>query len=104
MFTVIYAFEVHAGQSDAFITAWRTLTELIAEHEGGLGSRLHRERPGYFIAYAQWPSREQWEKAGNNMPAHAEEARETMRVSCKKIETLHTLEVVEDLLQSPQKK
>lgn len=29
---------------------------------GGLGSCLHKEDNGYFIAYARWPSRQLWEK------------------------------------------
>ena len=57
MFTVIYSFQVKPKQDKIFIKAWSDLTKLILEYEGSLGSRLHLESDGKYIAYAQWPSK-----------------------------------------------
>lgn len=98
MFAVIYSFEVVPGKEKQFIAAWEEMTELIKEYEGGLGSSLHKEDVGKYIAYAQWPNQEQWEKSGNNLPQADEEVRARMRESCVEIKTIHTMEVVNDLL------
>ena len=98
MFTVIYKFSVKAGMEDQFIAAWAEMTDLIKTYEGGLGSRLHLEKSGEYIAYAQWPNREQWEKAGDRLPESAETVRKAMRDSCDEMETIHEMKVVVDLL------
>lgn len=100
MFTVIYTFRAIEGRQDSFIEAWSELTKLIYKHEGSLGSRLHHESGVDYIAYAQWPDEETWDKAGGNLPAIADKWRQQMRESCEEIKTIHKLEVVEDLLQS----
>ena len=99
MFAVIYRFTVHTGQDESFQEAWGELTNLIHRHEGSLGSRLHRESEGNYIAYAQWPDRQTWEGSGDKLPAEADGWRQQMRASCEKIETLHTLDMTDDLLQ-----
>ncbi len=98
MFIAIYQFDVLEGKADEFIKAWKALTELILKYENSLGSRLHHENGQRYIAYAQWHSKEQWENAGNRLPDEADEFRESMRGCCTKIQTIHTLETVEDLL------
>lgn len=99
MFAAIYAFEVKPGHESAFVQSWADLTRLIRTHEGALGSRLHRGAGQTFIAYAQWPDRETWDRSGDKMPkAEADDARQRMRLACDKVETLHQLEMVEDLL------
>ncbi|UTW61603.1 antibiotic biosynthesis monooxygenase [bacterium SCSIO 12741] len=100
MFAVIYSFEVKPGNDQKLIDAWSGLTDLIYRHEGSLGSRLHHETGNRYLAYAQWPSREGWKEAGANMPAEAEKYRKAMKESCLKIETLHELNPVSDLLQT----
>jgi hypothetical protein len=47
---------------------WEIVTREIRDHEGGLGSRLHRAADGTWVAYAQWPSRELWERAEVSTP------------------------------------
>lgn len=74
------------------------MTLLIRKYEGGLGSRLHKQTDIRYIAYAQWPDRETWEKSGSKLPESADEIRKMMRESCEKIETIYELTVVDDLL------
>lgn len=62
-FCVIYRWKVDPVQEDRFLAAWETLTHAIREKRGGLGSRLHRDDQGWFVAYAQWPDRETWERS-----------------------------------------
>lgn len=100
MFCVIYEFTVKPGLETEFQDAWHGLTMMIREHQGSLGSRLHRGAGHKFIAYAQWPSREQW-KSPPPLPPVADELRNRMRESCDKIQVLHELEVVDDLLAKP---
>lgn len=62
-FCVIYRFRVDPERADAFVDAWSRLTHAIREAFGGLGSRLHRDSEGIWVAYAQWPDRATWERA-----------------------------------------
>ena len=55
MFCVIYKFPVKADSEEQFLSAWNHLTKIIRAQNGGLGSRLHRNHDGSWIAYAQWP-------------------------------------------------
>jgi len=98
MFVAIYSFKVHPGKDDQFINAWKELTELILAFEDSLGSRLHKENEDTYIAYAQWKSREQWENAGDNLPESSAPIRAEMKAACSEIETIHELEMTEDLL------
>lgn len=63
MFIVIYEFKIKDGAETEFRKSWLTVTKAIYQHCGSFGSRLHQsEVPNIFVGYAQWPSREQWEK------------------------------------------
>jgi heme-degrading monooxygenase HmoA len=99
MFAVIYRFEVKKEKEAQFIQAWKELTELIYANEGSLGSRLHKKDEHTYLAYAQWPDKFTFENAGSNMPSSADRVRQKMRNACDTIETLHELEVIEDLLR-----
>ena len=99
MFAVIYSFKVKSNHVDQFIHSWEGLTKLIYEFEGSLGSRLHKVGELNYIAYAQWPSREKWEKAGSNLPESASDYRSEMRNACERVETSHEMEVVSDLFK-----
>lgn len=100
MYAVIYEFKVKKGKDADFIDAWEAMTELIYKNEGSLGSRLHLEQPGVYIAYAQWPSQYVFEHPGNHIPEIANEIREQMRNCCSEITTLHTMEQVSDLTEN----
>ena len=99
MYCVIYQFDVKAEKTKEFETAWAELTKLIYEYEGSLGSRLHLDENGKYIAYAQWSSKKVFDNAGKNLPSKAEIFRKAMRESCSEIKTLHKLEMITDLLK-----
>jgi heme-degrading monooxygenase HmoA len=98
MFTPIYRFVVKAQKKQEFREAWHELTKLIIEHEGALGSRLHKLSENEFIAYAQWPTKEKWEQSGQKLPPKAHQQRARMHEACEVIQTIYEMEVVEDLL------
>ncbi len=98
MFTVIYTFRVKPGKEKQFSSAWSELTSLIYQYEGSLGSRLHLDSNGLFLAYAQWPTRSTWENAGSKLPSESEEIKSRMRDACEEIKTVHELDVLDDLL------
>ena len=100
MYTVIYSFSVKSGHLDEFFDGWEGLTKLIYEFEGSLGSRLHKVDALNYIAYAQWPSKEVFDNAGDNLPESADIFRSKMRSACEEVKTLHKMEVVKDLLKS----
>jgi hypothetical protein len=100
MFCVIYRFKVLKGSETLFVEAWSALTELIYKYDGSMGSRLHLETAGVYIAYAQWPDRPTWKNAGTFVPEEAEKWRMQMRSSCESIETLHELNLETDLLKT----
>lgn len=99
-FAVLYRFDVKPGMEEQFLHSWTELTRLIYRYEGSLGSRLHQSTDGAYIAYAQWPNREQWANSGNKLPSSAQEWRDAMKSACHSIETMHELEVKNDLLKS----
>lgn len=59
-FAVIYRWRIDPNLLDDFCQAWAEMTYLIRAYRGGLGSRLHRQADGIYLAYAQWPSRAAW--------------------------------------------
>jgi hypothetical protein len=63
MFVAVYWWRVKPGMEDQFRAAWRRGTELITAKYGSYGSRLHRERDGRFVGYAEWPDYETWKRA-----------------------------------------
>ena len=99
MFTVIYSFKILPGMDSEFISSWSEVTENIYRNEGSLGSRLHKEKDGHYLAYAQWPDKAQWENSGAADSPEAIKAREVMRSSCAEIKVLHTMDVIQDLLK-----
>lgn len=99
MFSVVYLFDVKDDRDEEFIQSWEAMTLLIAEYEGGLGSRLHKTMDGKYYAYAQWPDEATWEQAGSKLPSEANAYRNTMRACCKSISTEHKFNVVKDLLK-----
>lgn len=101
-FTVIYSFQVTNGREADFIKTWTELTRLIYRYAGSYGSRLHKNTNQLFIALAQWPDRETWQNANDNLPDSAKEIWKQMNEYCSKIRTEFELTTVCDLLQSNQ--
>jgi hypothetical protein len=93
---VIYEFNVNKQQENQFISAWKDLTKMYHDYAGGLGSRLHKKSNQTYIAYAQWPDKNTWEISNSNLPEKANGTRKILRNTCKKVEVLYQLDVVED--------
>lgn len=62
MFVALYRWRLKPGKEEQFREAWSQVTLAIRERCGSLGSRLHRCEDGSWVAYAQWPSKDLWEK------------------------------------------
>jgi hypothetical protein len=62
MFAVIYKFKIKPGMESKFEKAWESMTFEFRDVHGGLGSCLHKDDHGNFVAYARWPNRQLWEK------------------------------------------
>ena len=62
-FVVLYRWRLHPGLESSFVEAWSSITELLRDTGGSLGSRLHRGSDGIWYAYAQWASDEVRQRA-----------------------------------------
>ena len=101
MFIAVYEFVIEEGSEALFRQAWLEVTKAIYEHCGSFGSRLHNsDKPGILVAYAQWPSREQWEKDNEITDELFQKARNDMRNCLVQSKTVYKLEVSDDFLQS----
>jgi heme-degrading monooxygenase HmoA len=94
MFVVIYVFTVKPGMEAQFQEAWAERTKEIIHDHGSFGSRLHRADDGTFVAYAQWPTRQEWEDA----PSGSTDAARRMKEALMSVETVFKLDVLNDLL------
>ncbi len=63
MFVAVYWWRVHPGKEEQFRAAWRRGTEHITRIYGSYGSRLHQDRDGRFVGYAEWPDEATWQHA-----------------------------------------
>lgn len=102
MFIVMFEFVVKEGFEEHFISTWPKTTQGIYLFKGSLGSRLHRDKNGSFIAYAQWPDEATYRKAADiEMTAEYEQQRQSMRDSLNldKTKILYEMEVEIDYLQ-----
>jgi len=75
------------------------VTESFIQHAGGLGSRLHKNETGSYMAYAQWPDKKAWETARKNLPKTAIENLQRMNGYCEEITVLFNMDVKNDLLK-----
>jgi hypothetical protein len=101
MFIAVYEFEIKDGAEDRFRAAWLEVTKVIYQHCGSYGSRLHTsDKPNVMIGYAQWPTREQWEKEHEIKSAIYHTAFADMHSCLVQMNTVYQLEVCDDYLQS----
>ncbi|WP_427978649.1 putative quinol monooxygenase [Agarivorans sp.] len=101
MFIAVYEFEVKQGMEGAFREAWLEVTKAIYQQCGSFGSRLHlSDKPNVLVGYAQWPSREQWEKEHQLTGESYQNARDQMRNCLVQSRTVYKLDVSDDYLQS----
>lgn len=100
IFTVVYSFKIIDGKSNDFVKCWTALTKYIYKFEGSHGSRLHELDGNSFMAYAQWPDKETFERSGKNRPAEILNISKQMRECCIEIKTEFQSEtVICDLLK-----
>ncbi|NDV42406.1 antibiotic biosynthesis monooxygenase family protein [Flagellimonas sediminis] len=99
-FIVIYKFQVKKGLEKDFEKDWEKLTHAFVNYSRGLGSRLHMDPSGIYIAYAQWPDQSTWTTAGSRLPEHAKALADTMRAKCENVEVLFTLDEIKNLLKT----
>ena len=72
MFVAVYGWRVDPEKEEQFRQAWHRGTELITRIYGSYGSRLHRDRDGRFVAYAEWPDEATWRAAVEQKMAYDE--------------------------------
>ena len=70
MFIAVYWWRIHEGKEEQFREAWRRATKRITEVYGSYGSRLHRDRDGRFVGYAEWPDEATWQAAFDRKMMH----------------------------------
>lgn len=100
MFIAVYEFKIKEGTEAVFREAWLEVTKDIYEHCGSFGSRLHTsDKPNILVGYAQWPSRDQWEKDNELTDELHQKARNEMRNCLVQSKTVYKLEVMDDYLQ-----
>lgn len=96
-FAVIYRWRLRRGMEQQFQEAWATVTETFMAERRALGSRLHRDDDGDWVAYAQWPSRQAWEVSSEVGPAD-EEVSASMAEAIEKSYPPIPLDPVQDYL------
>lgn len=97
MFAILYEFEVKLENETAFTKLWHTLTLRIKELSTSSGSRLHKLNDTIWVAYALWPSKEDWEKSDLNQDDMVE-MRNLLIGLCDDIKIVYQLDVFDDLI------
>lgn len=102
MFIVMFEFVPKTGKEADFLCAWPKVTQGIYLLHGSLGSRLHKDEEGRWIAYAQWPDRATWEQAATNSMSEDYEQQRMHMHDALNLETtriLYKMDVACDYLQ-----
>lgn len=102
MYIVMFEFVVKEGYEAQFLKAWPIVTQGIYLFKGSLGSRLHKNINGEFIAYAQWPDEKTWQASTDiEMSKDYEKYRESMTdaLNLESTKILYQMEVAVDYLQ-----
>ena len=103
MFVAVYWWRVHPGKEEQFRKAWHRGTELITRIYGSFGSRLHRDRDGRFVGYAEWPDEATWRAAFDRKRVYDEPETRAAFVDAiaetpSDAEPIFTMTVIDDLL------
>jgi len=103
MYCVAYKFTLLKDSLEnrrKFIACWRGITAFFKSDCGALGSRLHGGTGGVFHAYAQWPSKDIFDAAGNVVPSDAfVKLRMEWAELCGPSEVLFEGRVLEDMFE-----
>lgn len=95
MFAVIYKFKIKKGLEAQFEKSWADMTHEFRELHGGLGSCLHKDDDGEYLAYARWPNREMWEM---KKQIKNTKAMDLMKSSIEKSYSAIPLKILDNLL------
>jgi heme-degrading monooxygenase HmoA len=103
VFVAVYWWRVHPGKEEQFRKAWHRGTELITQIYGSCGSRLHRDRDGRFVGYAEWPDEATWRAAFDRKMAYDEPETRTAFLDAVAetpidADPIFTMTVIDDLL------
>lgn len=100
MFVALYEMTAKAGRENDFEKAWAEWTDAIHRVRGSWGSRLHKtEVPRVYVAYAQWPSKEAYDRPGEGFTETEKESSKRMFDAAEAIKTLHLMDVCNDRLK-----
>ena len=102
MYIVMFEFVVKPGREAEFLAAWPKVTQGIYLFKGSLGSRLHKSEAGQWIAYAQWPDRDTYERAATtemNDTYHAEHQAMRDALNLEATRIVYKMDVECDYLQ-----
>ena len=99
-FAVLYRWRLQPGKEESFIAAWSRISELLREHRGSLGSRLHRGADGIWYSYAQWPSAQARDDAFSTEPVDAIAAQQMHDAVAQSFPEL-VLEPIADFIVTP---
>jgi hypothetical protein len=102
VYCVIYEFKVKPSKTGEFESSWSAFTDAIYRVCGSRGSRLHKtEDPLIYVAYAQWPSKEIFERELPLSGYTQEElqARTAMKESVESVKKVYCLTVSDDKLR-----
>ena len=99
MFCVLYQWKVKPGKEEQFRQSWREVTEAIYRQHGSLGSRLHENDDGTWVAYAQWPTRELWEKGAELLDVELARAKRDDAIEAES-QVIFRLTVRDDMLRA----
>lgn len=101
MFTVIYLFDVKPDREEEFLASWAFITKEFIRTRGSLGSRMHKDKEGRYVAIALWPDRATWESKPQEPSPELTAARTTMMRACEIVRTDKELDTVLDLWVVP---
>ncbi|OHX34856.1 antibiotic biosynthesis monooxygenase family protein [Methylomonas sp. LWB] len=105
MFVAVYRWRVKPGYEAKFREGWLKVTDAVYQMYGSLGSRLHRDADGSWVAYAQWPDEAAWREAWQSQRPIADPEgyamlKDSVETCYELAEPVMKLTVLEDRLKS----
>jgi hypothetical protein len=110
MFAVIYRFRLKPHQEENYRKYWNLIVNYFLEKRGAIGSCLHKNDDGLWVAYSRWPNRvtrdASWpgdNAPSNELPADIRDVIKKMQVIKEENQDLEQyedicLDVIEDKL------
>ena len=69
---VLYTWKITSGKEKDFEKHWLESTQIIYQYYGSLGSSLHKQPDGTYLAYARWKNKADWQKMADAYEATLE--------------------------------